>query len=321
MLSQLRLTGEPATIVFAFMIIPVQKDADFIKDFTEADRVTGAIHVWWLGQSGFLIKWNGQGLLIDPYLSDSHTRASEGTDHQIKRISERVVDPLALSGIEAVICSSAQPDRLDRETLLPLQAANPNLKLVIPAGIADQTRDLLGAAGPNIVPVNAGTFVEFSSVKFHGIDAATPKIRRDTHGNSKDLGFVLLFGPFAIYYSGQTIWHTQLVKAIRRWPINLAFMPINGDEKSADGRDSLNGFEAAALAKATSSSIVIPGHFDMFDQNNPSTDEFTGCCERLSQRFRVLKLGQRMTMGPVTDPSSGKASSSEPHRENSGLGY
>lgn len=303
------------------MIEPVQKDAEFVNDFREADKVTGAFHVWWLGQSGFLIKWNGQGVLIDPYLSDSVTRPTEGTDSPIRRVSEQVVDPLALEGVETVLCSSAQPDRLDPETLLPLRAANPNIKLVVPAGIKDQTRDLLGKASPNIVPVNAETFVKVDSFEFHGIDAATPKIRRDVDSNSKDLGYVILFGPFSLYHSGQTIWHTNLVKTVRRWPINLSFMPINGDEKTADGRDSLNGFEAAALARATSSSLVIPAHYDLFDQGNVSTDEFTSCCERLSQRYRLLKLGQRMTMGPVTDPSSGRGVKSEPYRKEPGLGY
>jgi L-ascorbate metabolism protein UlaG (beta-lactamase superfamily) len=303
------------------MIEPVQKDEKLVNDFHAAETAAGAIHVWWLGQSGFLVKWNGQSILIDPYLSNSYTRPSEGTEFPIKRASERVVDPLALTSIETVVCSSAQPDRLDPETLLPLTAANPNLKLVVPAGIEEQTRNLLGKASPNIVPVNAGTFVTVDSFEFHGIDAATPKIRRDVHSNSKDLGFVILFGPFALYHSGQTIWHTHLVKAIRRWPINLSFMPINGDEKAANGRDSLNGFEAAALAKAIGSSLVVPAHYDMFDLGNVTTDEFSSCCERLSQRYRLLKLGQRMTMGPVTDPSSGRGIESEPYREEKGLGY
>src|SRR6056297_94214 len=118
------------------MIVPVQKDEEFLKDFTEADKVTGAIHVWWTGQSGFLVKWNGKGILIDPYLSDSITRAHSGTDNPRTRISERVIDPLELTGIDVVVCTGDSPDQLDPETLLPLLAANPNLRLVLPAGIA-----------------------------------------------------------------------------------------------------------------------------------------------------------------------------------------
>ncbi|MEX2581490.1 MAG: MBL fold metallo-hydrolase [Verrucomicrobiales bacterium] len=303
------------------MIEPVQKDEDFIQDFKEADKVSGAIHVWWLGLSTFLVKWDGQGLLIDPYLSDSITRDHAGTDSPVTRISERVVDPLKLKGVDYVVCSSADPDRLDAETILPLRAANPGLKLVLPAGIAAEAEQKLGAAAPPIINVNAGTYSSSGSFDFHGINAACPKIRRDSAGDSKDLGYVILFGPFSIYHSGKTTWHTNLVKEVRRWPLNLAFLPINGNVKNGRPDDTLNGFEAAALAKAISSSLVIPCHYDVFDEGNPTTDEFENSCKRLEARHRILKLGQRMTMGPVTDPGAGKAPPSEPHSNDWKLGY
>ncbi len=303
------------------MIVPVQKDDDFLTDFREADKVSGAIHVWWLGQSGFLVKWAGQGLLIDPYLSDSLSRDTAGTPGELRRISERVVDPLRLEGVEHVVCSNTDPDRLDPETLLALRAANPTLKIVIPAGRVAEAEGRLGAAAPPFLPVNAGTYVRSGAFDFHGINAANPKIRRDEFGNSRDLGFIILFGPFAIYHSGETVWHTHLVKEVRRWSVNLAFLPINGADGNAPERSSMNGFEAAAFAKAVSASLAVPCHYDLFEHGNPSPEEFSRCCDRLGQRYRLLKIGQRLTMGPITDPSAGKALPSEPYRPETGLGY
>lgn len=300
------------------MIEPVQKNDDFVRDFHDADKVSGAIHVWWLGLSTILIKWDGLGLLIDPYLSDSISRERAGTDNPATRISEPVVDPLKLEGIDYVVCSGADPDRFDSETILPLTAANPNLKVVVPAGIAAEAERELGAAGPAVLSVNAGTYTSAGPFSFHGINAACPKIRRDADGNSLDLGFVLLFGQFSIYYSGKTTWHQNLVKEVRRWPLNLAFLPINGD---VDGSDTLNGFEAAALSKAISTSLVIPCHYDVFEEGNPSTEEFDVSCKRLAARHRIMKLGQRMTMGTVTDPSAGKAPPSEEYKDDWKLGY
>ena len=303
------------------MIVPVQQDEDFLADFEEADGVTGAIHIWWLGQSGFLLKWDKFGLLIDPYLSDSITRDHSGTDEPINRISERVIDPLKLTGIDVVVATNNNPDRLDPETILPLRAANPNLKMIVPAGNIAEADEMLGKDAPPLLGVNAGTYIRSGQFDFHGINSANPKIRRDPEGNSKDLGFVIVFGPFAIYHSGETVWHTNLVKEVRRWSVNVAFLPINGDAGNIGDGTSMNGFEAAALAKAISASLVIPGHFDLFDKGNPSTEEFTTCCDRLGQRHRQLKLGQRMTMGPITAPSGGKALPSEPYSGDWGLGY
>lgn len=303
------------------MIAPVQKNEEFLADFHEADKVTGAFHLWWLGQSTLLIKWDGRSLLFDPYLSDSLSRARKGTDSPLTRISERVIDPLQLTGIDLVACSSLEPDRLDPETILPLRAGNPNLKLILPAGSAREAEEMLGSAAPPFLPVSAGTFVSHNSFDLHGIEAATPKIHRDQNGRSRQLGYLASFGSFAIYFSGATVWHTHLVKQVRRWPVNLAILPVSGEVKSGESGDSLNGFEAAALAKAISASIVVPCDYDLFEEVNASTEEFSSCCNRLGQRSRILKIGQRMTMGPVTDPSAGKALPSEPHRDDWNLGY
>lgn len=303
------------------MIVPVQKDEDFLHDFRGADKVTGAIHVWWLGQSGFLVKWDRHAILIDPYLSDSLTRKLEGTPGAVNRISERVVDPLLLDGIDLVICSSTAPDRLDPETILPLRAANPALKVVVPAGCDAEANAILGAAAPPLIPVTAGTYVKSGPYDLHGINAANPKIRRDERGFSKELGYVILFGPFALFHSGETVWHNALVKEVRRWSVNLAFLPINGTDGKVPDRRSMNGFEAAAFGRAASASLVVPCHFDLFDRDNPTPDEFVSCCERLGQRYRLLKIGQRLTMGPVTDPTAGKALPSEPFKGDWGLGY
>lgn len=303
------------------MSVPVQKDEEFVSDFRDADRVTGAIHVWWLGHCGFLIKWDKFGLLIDPYLSDSLSRKYEGTTHAVSRISERVVDPLLLSGIDLVVCSNTEPDRMDPETILPLRAANPGLKLVLPAGSVPEAEVILGAAAPPFIPVNAGTYSKSGPFDFHGINAANPKIRRDEMGNSKDLSYVVLFGPFAIFHSGETIWHTNLVKEVRRWSVNLALLPINGEARSDQPGSSMNGFEAAAFSKAISASLSIPCHYGIFDRGNATCGEFSSCCDRLGQRYRILKLGQRLTMGPMTDPSAGKALPSEPYSGETGLGY
>ena len=141
------------------MIPAICKDEELVADFHEADNVSNALHVWWLGQSGFLIKWNGSGLLFDPYLSDSLTRKYEGTDQPHVRISERAVDPLMLSGVDVVTSSHNHTDHLDAETLLALKAANPNLQMVLPAANVEFAKNRLGPAAPEMIPVDIGEYV------------------------------------------------------------------------------------------------------------------------------------------------------------------
>ena len=56
------------------MIKPVWQDDDFLDDVARARMDEEQLHLWWLGQSGFLVQWRGRHLLFDPYLSDSLTR-------------------------------------------------------------------------------------------------------------------------------------------------------------------------------------------------------------------------------------------------------
>ena len=51
------------------MIRPLLKDDAFLADVTAARAEITAewLRVWWLGQSGFLVCYRGESLLLDPY--------------------------------------------------------------------------------------------------------------------------------------------------------------------------------------------------------------------------------------------------------------
>ncbi len=52
------------------MIKPVLQGDAFLEDVKRVREHFDQLHLWWLGQSGFLIQWQGHHLLIDPYLSE-----------------------------------------------------------------------------------------------------------------------------------------------------------------------------------------------------------------------------------------------------------
>ena len=91
-----------------------------------------AFDIWWLGQSGFLIQWNGTCLLFDPYLSDSLTKKYADTTKPHTRMSELVIDPALLDTIDIVTSSHNHTDHLDAETLLPILHNNPEIVFIIP---------------------------------------------------------------------------------------------------------------------------------------------------------------------------------------------
>src|ERR1041385_8017425 len=140
-----------------------QKDDAFIADVRRvlASRARG---LWWLGQSGFLLVQKGRALVLDPYLSDSLTRKYSNTDKPHVRITERVVEPAALGAlgvIDVITSSHSHTDHFDAETLLPLLAANPQARLVLPAATRDFALERLGrSAGRRLVEIDGGVRVQ-----------------------------------------------------------------------------------------------------------------------------------------------------------------
>src|SRR6266487_5663055 len=113
------------------MIKPALQDDAFLDDIMRAkNEAPEQLHLWWLGQSGFLAQWEGRHLLLDPYLSDSLTHKYALTDKPHVRLIERVVAPERLNYINVVTSSHNHTDHLDQETIVPLLQVNPGLELV-----------------------------------------------------------------------------------------------------------------------------------------------------------------------------------------------
>jgi len=277
-------------------LIPAfQKDDALLTDIAGADRSGKCFHLWWLGQSGFLLQWFGRHLLFDPYLSDSLSEKYAATDKPHVRLSERVIDPSRLNMVDVVSSSHNHTDHLDAATLIPLAHANHGLRMVLPAANVDFARARLGSAAPGMIGVDDGIVAEAAGFHFTGVAAAHNEVARDDEGRCLFLGFIVRFGPFCVYHSGDTLWHDGLVEALRAARPDVVMVPINGNRPGRRVAGNLNGTEAAALAKAAHARLAVPHHFDMFAFNTESPAEFMEVCERLQQRATVLRGGQRLT--------------------------
>ena len=69
------------------LIKAVKKNEDLIAEMDSLLKDENHFYLWWLGQSGFLLQWNGKRVLLDPYLSDSLTKKYLTTDKPHTRMS------------------------------------------------------------------------------------------------------------------------------------------------------------------------------------------------------------------------------------------
>jgi L-ascorbate metabolism protein UlaG (beta-lactamase superfamily) len=275
------------------MIEPLAKDGAFLTDVDRARLETEHWHLWWLGQSGFLLQWQGQHLLLDPYLSDSLTKKYAETDKPHVRMTERVVAPECLDFIQVVTSSHNHSDHLDAQTLKPLLRANPKLELVIPEANREFVADRLGIVPDLLVGLDAGESTVIGHFKFTAGPAAHETVEKDDSGRCKYLGYVIEFGEWTVYHSGDTVIYDRMREILSQWQIDVGLLPINGRAPARRVAGNMNGPEAASLAHSTGMRLVIPCHFEMFEFNTASPAEFTAACELVGQRNRVLRCGER----------------------------
>lgn len=250
------------------MIEPVLADDGFLADVQGA-RVEPGLRLWWLGQSGFLVQFEGRHLLIDPYLSDSLTQKYAETETPHVRMTRRVIEPERLSFVDAVLSTHGHGDHLDEETLRAIGAP-----IVCPTRIMELARE---RSGVEPVGLTEGEVAGIAGFRIAAVSAV--------HPGDHCVGYVVTAGERRIYHSGDTTWVEPGVDGV-----DAAIVPINGQLGNVDG------VEGARLAHGAGAKLAVPSHFGMFEFNTATPDAFVAECDRLGQPYRVLQNGERLTL-------------------------
>ncbi len=273
------------------LIKPKQQNDVLLNDIRSFSSDT-AFKVWWLAQSGFLIKWHGKHLLLDPYLSNSLSIKYEHTDKPHIRMSELVIDPAQLDFIDIVTSSHNHTDHLDADTLMPIIKNNPDIKFIIPEANREFVAERIKCAVDFPIGLNDGLSFEQSGFKITGVPAAHNQLERNDKGECKFMGYVVQFGGYSIYHSGDTLWFDGLENLLKPYNLDIAFLPINGNKPERKVAGNLNAAEAAQLGKAIGARLVIPHHYDLFAFNTEDPKCFEEECLKYNVAYKVLEMGE-----------------------------
>jgi L-ascorbate metabolism protein UlaG (beta-lactamase superfamily) len=274
------------------VITPQLKDQALLDNIKKVEKDQDRFHLWWLGQSGFLIYWQGQYLLMDPYLSDSLTHKYALTEKPHVRMTELVVRPSHLDFIDVVTSSHNHTDHLDAETLQPLMKANPQMQLIIPEANRDFVCQRLQCDNDYPIGLNDGEKVSVGHFTFHGVPAAHNLLDKNSKGQCLYMGYVVEFGPWKIYHSGDTLWYEGMVDILKPFGVHVTILPINGNKPERKVAGNLDSKEAAKLGMEIGAGLVIPCHYDMFTFNTTDPTEFARFAAELHQPCQILRCGE-----------------------------
>jgi L-ascorbate metabolism protein UlaG (beta-lactamase superfamily) len=281
------------------MIKPFIANEAFLADIELVKNNDRQIHLWWLGQSGFLLQWQGTYLLFDPYLSDSLTKKYAGTAKPHVRMTGRVISPEQLNFIDILTSSHNHTDHLDPETIHPLLQANPAMQIVVPAANRESAGQKLGIGENRITAIDNQQPVTTRNLVINAIPSAHESLETDPQGLHKYLGYIVQAGPFTLYHPGDTVRYPGLADHLRRWEIYIAMLPINGRDPNRGVAGNLDGAEAVRLAQDAGMQIVIPCHYEMFEFNTVSPSEFIHAARAQKQAYQILRNGERWSCPPT----------------------
>lgn len=273
------------------MIPAIIKDEALLKQVEAYQSDNNHFHIWWLGQSGYLLLWQGKKILIDPYLSDSLTKKYANTHKPHIRMSERVIKPELLKDILIVSSSHNHTDHLDAETLIPVFTNNPGIHFIIPEANRSFVAERIKMPADFPEGLNDGEQITIGDFSFHAIPAAHNTIDHDEKGLCRYLGYIIKFGKWTIYHSGDTLWYDGLDNILSAFKVDLAMLPINGNDPARGVAGNLNTEDAAELGRAAGIKHIIPCHYDMFTFNTADPKLFALKAGALQQSYTILPIG------------------------------
>jgi L-ascorbate 6-phosphate lactonase len=280
------------------MIEPVRQGAELIEEIEGTNPAPRSLSVWWLGQSGFLMKSRAGLLAIDPYLSEHLTKKYEATDRPHVRMTRAPIRGGDLRGVDLVLASHRHSDHLDPGTLPDLMAASTGAVLALPEAIRGHAIGM-GLPADRLSGLEAGGRLEHAGFRVRAVPSAHEGLDTDEEGRHLYLGFVIESEGLRLYHSGDSLAYEGLADRLGADRFDVLFLPINGRDPARQVPGNMSAAEAVDLAAILKPRYVVPHHYDMFTFNTIPVAVFESEARRLPEGVaaRVLRCGERWEVG------------------------
>ena len=255
------------------------------------------IALFYLGQVGFIVKWQNKYLLIDAYLSDYVDKNCCSENVKWIRKYPTPITAEELDFIDYVFCTHEHFDHADPETLSTLAQINNKAKYVVSKAIID-TIVSYGVPKESIIGLSCDQRIMLEyNIAVTAIPSAHEEFHVDKNGNYMEVGFKVELDKISFYHAGDCCPYKGLEE--RLCGCDIMMIPINGRDyyrtHVCDIIGCFNSREAVLLAKNTQVDLLIPTHFDLYDVNCVNPAEFVDCLKDLNptQKFHIFAPGER----------------------------
>lgn len=258
----------------------MKRDHELLTEI--AETTASAPAVWWLGHSGFILKFESIVFYVDPCLSNRNGRT---------RLFAPLLSPSQVNNADMVLCTHEHEFHMDPGSLPAILEANPRAKVVLPKSTAAHARTM-GVPYERMTTMDSGLRVEYFKggpyARIYSVPSAHPELDWTPLGGYPQLGYLIRFGTCTIYHSGDCRFYNELAGMLRPYNVTAALLPING-------HGNFEIAEAAQLAEDIGARWLIPMHYGTFTDQKTDVNRFVDHMLgfRPSLGFKVLQPGER----------------------------
>lgn len=258
------------------------------------------MEVRYLGQNGFKISLHDITLYFDLYLSDCVFEMTGSG----KRKYPAPVSAEEIRDADVCLISHDHLDHLDPPTIKKVAAASPQAVFICPFPHAHLLADL-GVAENRIVRAEAykKILLELGS----GSIAITPVPEKHEEytligGRHGTLGYVVEADGRRFYHAGDAVADKKLAEDLKACGrMDVMFLPINGHDWQRyedDIMGNMNYREALDLCRYVGTDLLVPMHYDLFDDNTENPAFFVDYLYRnhMGQQFKMFMPGETIAI-------------------------
>lgn len=255
-----------------------QKGAVLQQDIASTTVPHGQAAVWWLGQSSFCIKLGQTVLYIDPYYRETDV------------VQEMPLRPEEMSQAGLICCTHDHADHFHPDTLPGAAAASPDAVIVIPQ-YCQERANALGFDVRRLHPMRGDDTFEHAGVTLRAIPSAHQQLEYDDAFGYRYLGYLIQGNGVTLYHPGDTQPYAGWDERLRRFALDLAFLPISGG-------DNLFYQQAVYFCAIHRPKVAVPIHYGLFSAGEEFLPPFAELLATSvpAQRMAALTVGARFVL-------------------------
>lgn len=262
-----------------------------IHEINEASVKPGSLNIWWIGQEGYVIKSPDLIIYIDPYLSNYAERITRGQPNEHVRMMESPIRPEEVTQADLVICTHDHADHIDPEGIPVIARSSGMAKFIVPESARGRLLDF-GIAQERILTLKGDDSLTIHGISVFAVPAKHERFDKDELTGYPYLSYVIKTEGLNLLHAGDTIPYEGQVGKFSLHRIDLAFVPINGRDKSRHElgfEGNFNCTEAVDFALGVGARLTVPMHYDMFSINTGDVNEFRRIAREKSLNYHVME--------------------------------